>query len=58
MKIKPIAIVGTDINGQLVISGDLSNKKMLLNALAEGIKLVANYEKKIVEASNLRVLGN
>ena len=57
MKIKPIIIVGTNLQGQLMVSGDLKNKKMLLNVLAEGIKLVANHEEKLITTPDLKIIG-
>jgi hypothetical protein len=58
MKLKPIVIVGLDIEGKLRVTGDLNDKKMLLNALAEGIKLVVAHEKKIITTPELKILAN
>ena len=58
MKIKPIVIVGTNAQGQLIVSGDLKDKKMLLNALADGIKIVANYSEKKIIKPHLIIKGN
>jgi len=58
MKIKPIVIVGTNAQGNLIVSGDLTDKKMLLNALADGIKVVANYKEKKIIKPHLIIKGN
>ena len=58
MKIKPIVIVGTNAQGQLIVSGDLTDKKMLLNALADGIKVVANHKEKKIIKPHLIIKGN
>ena len=58
MKIIPIVIVGTNAQGQLTVSGDLKNKETLLNALADGIKVVANHKEKKIIKPHLIIKGN
>ena len=51
LKIKPVLIIGIAPDGRPIVSGQIENKKLCLNLLADVIKVIANYEpSKIVQA--------
>lgn len=53
-KVKPILVIGLTTDGKIAVSGNLKDKKMLLNCIAEAIKVIANFEpSRIVKANTI-----
>lgn len=54
-KVRPVLVIGLSQDGKIAVSGNLKEKKMLLNCIAEAIKVIANFEPSRIIQPNVVV---